>query len=93
MPHHARFADTLKERDLADYEASFSPLTRGRSAQVWDVNSSKSCASKFHFISSSDFPAGEPGRLKNQAHSEQPHPPKLGPSIHTNLRDELSWPL
>ena len=73
--------------------ADFAPLTRGLLAQAWDANSSESCISKSRFISSIDFPVGRSGRIKTQAHSEQPQPPKLCPSTHTNLRDELSWPL
>ena len=86
-------AQNVKLNYLLNYEEAFAPLTRGRLTQACEANSSESCTSKFRFISSSDSPVGGPEGLKTQAHSEQPHPSKFCISTHTNLRDELSWPL
>jgi hypothetical protein len=65
------------------------PLSRGCSAQAWDVNSSESCTWKLCFISSNDLTESGPEKLKSQAHSSQPHPAKVCPSTHTSLRDTL----
>jgi hypothetical protein len=69
-------------------DEGFAPFAREYVVQTWASNSSDNRTLELRFISSSDFPAGTPGGLKIQSHSEQPHPQKVRPSTQVNFRDE-----
>jgi hypothetical protein len=80
-----RFAPTY----LDSYcEERFAAFARECAVQTWASNSSDNRTLELRFISASDFPAGTPGGLKIQSHSEQPHPQKVRPSTQVNFRDE-----